>query len=734
MKLEQKIRKYSYLVRGVMNAYSQVFFSDNGWFAALLILATFLVPASGLAGLAGASLSILLAHWLGYDRVLISKGILSYNVVLVTLPLGLYFNPGFTLLLTVVFATLLTFFLTIAFRGWMLRFRLPFLSWPFLIGLWVVMLAVRQFSSLELSDASIFDWNRMFQFGGIGLVRGYQWLNNLPIPQVLQTYIISLGAVFFQYSLPAGLLVAVGLLIYSRIAFLLSLVGFFSAYIFYQLIGLDLNHLNYTYIGFNFILMSIAVGGFYLLPSWASFGWTLLLVPLVTFLSVSMEQLFGQFQLSVYALPFNMVVPLFLYVLQFRQRKSNALQEVVIQHNSPEKNLYAVANYRKRLGKQTPFLFSLPFLGKWIVSQGHSGKYTHQGEWRHAWDFEKTGADHKTYRDQGFKLPDYYCYGKPVFAAASGYVDSVIDGIPDNTPGDANTFQNWGNTVILRHAEALYSKYAHLQPGSVKVVAGQYVVSGQELGRVGSSGRSPEPHLHFQFQQTPYVDSKTLEYPFGHYLQYHDNGITFHSFDYPLEQETVSNLELNNLMTRSYHFIPGQRIKGVFISDQQKSRFEWEVQTDIFNNSCLFDPERDAKAWFVNDGQVFYMTHYDGKKDNPLYLFYLAQFQVPLIFESKVVIQDQIPVNVTAGKWIRWWQDWLAPFYLFLQTRFELRFTEIDDDLDPEWLNIRSKVTCQIGNDRMSEREFMTHVPDNGLFKIKIRGKGTPGELVWLER
>lgn len=734
MKVLATIKDYAYLGRGILNAYSQVFFSDHPVFALLLIATTFLVPAAGFSALAGVLVSLLLAHWLGFDKGLISKGILSYNVVLVTLPLGLYFDAGFILTITVLFATLFTFFLTIAFRGWMMRYGLPFLSWPFLIGLWVVMLATRQFSLLEVSDSTIFNWNRIYEVGGIQLVRIMEWLNDLSLPAAIETYLISLGAVFFQYSILAGLVVAVGLLLYSRIAFVLSLLGFFSAVLLYRFLGLDINSLNYTYIGFNFILMSIAIGGFYLIPGWGSFLWVVLLVPLVTFISVSMETLLGVFNLSVYALPFNLVVPLFLYVLHFRNRESPGLQTVVVQNNSPEKNLYAVSNYRKRLGRKTGWTFHLPFLGEWAVSQGHDGAFTHQGEWRHAWDFVKKDPQGKTYSGDGSQLSHYYCYDKPVFAVADGYVDSVVDGVPDNIPGDANTRENWGNTVIIRHQEGLYSKYSHLKAETLKVLAGQYVMTGQELGLVGNSGRSPEPHLHFQFQKTPYIDSTTLLYPFSHYLVMGEKEVSLQSFDIPQQSERIKNLETDSLLKKSYHFIPGQRIKGVYKQNELERPFEWEVVTDVFNQSFIKDRNSSAKAWFVQDGQVFYFSHFEGARKNPLYCFFLSQFQIPLFYNQKVRVLDSIPLNISSNSLIRWTQDWVAPFFMFLKTQYKLIYYQYDDDLDPDWVRLRSEVAFKLGNDPIKQILFETWLSRSGLFEIRWTRKGVEHQIKWIER
>ena len=51
-----------------------------------------------------------------------------------------------------------------------------------------------------------------------------------------------------------------------------------------------------------------------------------------------------------------------------------------------------------------------------------------------------------------------------------------------------------------------YVLYAHLKQGSARVRVGDRVVSGQDIGLVGDSGNSDEPHLHIQVQNSPSFD------------------------------------------------------------------------------------------------------------------------------------------------------------------------------------------------------------------------------------
>jgi murein DD-endopeptidase MepM/ murein hydrolase activator NlpD len=58
-----------------------------------------------------------------------------------------------------------------------------------------------------------------------------------------------------------------------------------------------------------------------------------------------------------------------------------------------------------------------------------------------------------------------------------------------------------GNHVVVGTG-GTYALYAHLAPGSVVVTSGQRVRAGEVIGRVGHTGNSTAPHLHFQLMDS----------------------------------------------------------------------------------------------------------------------------------------------------------------------------------------------------------------------------------------
>lgn len=108
---------------------------------------------------------------------------------------------------------------------------------------------------------------------------------------------------------------------------------------------------------------------------------------------------------------------------------------------------------------------------------------------------------------------DFFAWNQPVFSAYPGIVVAAEDDWPDRlrvnalwetlrasllqgAPDPRDLRSLLGNHVLVQ-GEPGIALYAHLRQGSVLVDKGQAVHAGQRLGKVGNSGNSTMPHLHF---------------------------------------------------------------------------------------------------------------------------------------------------------------------------------------------------------------------------------------------
>jgi hypothetical protein len=128
-------------------------------------------------------------------------------------------------------------------------------------------------------------------------------------------------------------------------------------------------------------------------------------------------------------------------------------------------------------------------------------------------DFIQIGPNNSALKGNGPpEAPSsYWGYGAPVLAVAGGVVVEVVDGRPDQqhpptieggpfTPANAP-----GNHVIQDIGGGRYVWYEHLKPGTIPagVRQGAALRPGELIGRVGSSGNSTAPHMHFQVTDRP---------------------------------------------------------------------------------------------------------------------------------------------------------------------------------------------------------------------------------------
>jgi hypothetical protein len=105
------------------------------------------------------------------------------------------------------------------------------------------------------------------------------------------------------------------------------------------------------------------------------------------------------------------------------------------------------------------------------------------------------------------KVTGYACYGEPVVAVADGKIFGVVNKFADQTPPEATGSDRFkwagGNYIVQDIGNGYYAFYAHMKPGSITVKDGDTVHRGQQIGAVGNTGNTTEPHLHMHITRNP---------------------------------------------------------------------------------------------------------------------------------------------------------------------------------------------------------------------------------------
>jgi hypothetical protein len=171
--------------------------------------------------------------------------------------------------------------------------------------------------------------------------------------------------------------------------------------------------------------------------------------------------------------------------------------------------------------KTDPVKIAPPFAnGFWLFGSGPSNRSEHRRTvlavdgrtWllqRFAFDAMKVGDDGRVVGGDLASTNNWRSYGQDLLAVADGVVALVVDDIPDNIPlsGERavpmNRETHVGNCIVLDIGENRFVLYGHLKKGSMPFNVGDRVKRGAVIGKVGNSGNSEAPHLHFSIGTRP---------------------------------------------------------------------------------------------------------------------------------------------------------------------------------------------------------------------------------------
>ncbi|MEA2573166.1 MAG: hypothetical protein QOH93_464 [Chloroflexia bacterium] len=161
-----------------------------------------------------------------------------------------------------------------------------------------------------------------------------------------------------------------------------------------------------------------------------------------------------------------------------------------------------------RYEQQVELIF--PLRTPCFILRGHANNGGHQ-EWSTQFAFDALAVDERyaILRGQEQRNENFVGWGEEVIAPAAGVITYARNDVPDqpspslveeSTLREAPSPAGAGNAVVIDHGTGEYSVLCHMRQGSAQVNTGDHVAQGQVIGRLGSSGNSFGPHLHYHLQ------------------------------------------------------------------------------------------------------------------------------------------------------------------------------------------------------------------------------------------
>jgi urea transporter/murein DD-endopeptidase MepM/ murein hydrolase activator NlpD len=611
------------LFYNAIKPYSALIFLNNRYAGLVLLLITFLNPSVAISGAAAVLFTILFAEFVEFKESYLVEGFYLYNSLLTGMGIGFIFHPSFVSIALIAISSIFTFMLSFMLNRLFSVYKIPILSLPFSIVTMFVYLASLKYSGLLstlVNNAS---------------------MDDIELPLIISGFLKSFGTIFFLPTNIAGALIALLVLYFSRITFIMALVGYYFGILVHSYLIGSYTQALYDPYAFNYILVAIALCGIFLLPTLKNFLLALIGVAISVVLTDAIGILFNYYAIPVFTLPFNITVIVFIFILSIIYYKEF---NVEIKH-TPEESLTNYLSKIFRFGKLYTKI-SLPFSGKWSVYQAFDDEWTHKGKYKYAYDFVKK-TDNKTYINDGHYLQDYYAFGASIIAPVSGYVVDRRDDLVDNIIGEVDRVNNWGNYIIIKSDLGFYVEISHLMQYSITANVGEYIQINSIIAKCGNSGYSPEPHIHIQVQELGLIGSFTKEFNFSEYIK----GQELFLNKVPNKGDEINGvINDRSLSSRFIYILDDLFIYDIYENGEKIGEEHFLVKMNTRGEFYLND-KNDNRLFFYNDLKQFYFYNYKGGDSYLKWLFILSP-RIPFISSQKVIFKDFLPLYLVKGKFI----------------------------------------------------------------------------------
>lgn len=261
--------------------------------------------------------------------------------------------------------------------------------------------------------------------------------------------------------------------------------------------------------------------------------------------------------------------------------------------------------------------------------------------------------------------------GTPVLAAESGTI----------------TYASWGNgfgnVVYIEHLDGVVTIYAHLS--QINVTVGQKVIRGQMVGKVGSTGKSSGPHLHFEVRPKgvdPVDPTPYLSEPNTYANDYANIKFLF----------VKNSVEVSNLQTT--HVKPLLR-EDILLEEEVTEQEETKLFTP---NDVIFQLNELFEVYYENDKTIIDVSkfYHNGLiKNDPIYIQTAGDYNAEFIKEP---VYAELPEVVTIKR-LQFDEGEIEPEILYYNYKIVL-----DKEVN------QSEIQLIINSDEIEPKNVITYI------------------------
>jgi hypothetical protein len=262
----------------------------------------------------------------------------------------------------------------------------------------------------------------------------------------------------------------------------------------------------------------------------------------------------------------------------------------------------------------------------------------------------------------------------------------------------------------------LYSQISHVKKDSFTVTIGDYVKKGTLLATCGNSGRSPEPHIHFQNQHYPVFGAKTIPLPLSYFIENKNTNLELKINDIPKEGSSISNVEVLPILFESFTFLPNNRLK---MTNNKSNKTEYfDILTNEFNQLYFYCKKTESKLFFKNDGTLFTFEKFEGRTKSNLFQFYKSCYAVLLGYYPSIVIENLMPYHYFTPFGLKTINDIIAPVYNLMKVKYTTKSIKIDNIIQPNEIIIESKYHTEIVKKSLLKTTYTIAIDNTKSIKI----------------